>query len=87
LSDVGPRQLYVAPGFAHGFCVLSEFADLHYKVSQLYDHSDESGLLWNDQDVGILWPIANPIVSSRDGTYLGLRQLDRSHLPQVALPS
>jgi dTDP-4-dehydrorhamnose 3,5-epimerase len=87
LSDAGPRQLYVAPGFAHGFCVLSEFADLHYKVSQLYDYSDEGGLLWNDQDVGILWPIANPIVSLRDGAYPSLRQLDRLHLPQVALPA
>src|ERR1700741_3978350 len=41
LSDEGPRQLYMAPGFAHGFCVLSDFADLHYKVSQLYDRTDE----------------------------------------------
>jgi dTDP-4-dehydrorhamnose 3,5-epimerase len=43
LSDDGPRQLYMAPGFGHGFCVLSEFADLHYKVSRLYDHHDEGG--------------------------------------------
>jgi dTDP-4-dehydrorhamnose 3,5-epimerase len=83
LSEEGPRQLYMTAGFAHGFCVLSEFADLHYKVSQLYDRDDEGGLLWNDQDVGIRWPIANPIVSSRDNAYPGLRQLDRAHLPHL----
>ena len=43
LSDDGPRQIYMAPGFAHGFCVLSDIADLHYKVSSLYDAEDESG--------------------------------------------
>ena len=56
LSDAGPRQLYMAPGFAHGYCVLSESADLHYKVSRYYDAPDEGGLLWSDPDVGIAWP-------------------------------
>jgi dTDP-4-dehydrorhamnose 3,5-epimerase len=83
LSDDGPRQLYMPPGFAHGFCVLSEFADLHYKVSRLYDHADEGGLIWNDCDVGIRWPIANPIVSKRDSAYPALQQLDRNRLPRV----
>jgi dTDP-4-dehydrorhamnose 3,5-epimerase len=83
LSDQGPRQLYVGPGFAHGFCVLSEFADLHYKVSRLYDREDEAGLIWNDRDVGIRWPIANPIVSLRDGAFPSLRQLDHMHLPHA----
>ncbi len=84
LSDEGPRQLYMAPGFAHGFCVLSEFADLHYKVSRLYDHTDEGGLIWNDNDVGIGWPISRPIVSDQDGAYPGLRQLDHESLPHSA---
>jgi dTDP-4-dehydrorhamnose 3,5-epimerase len=66
LSDQGPRQLYMASGFAHGFCVLSESADLHYKVSELYDPEDEAGLIWSDRDVGIRWPIANTTVSPRD---------------------
>jgi len=83
LSDEGPRQLYMAPGFAHGFCVLSEFADLHYKVSRLYDHADEGGLIWNDRDIGIHWPIGNPIVSGRDSAYPNLRQLGRECLPHV----
>lgn len=83
LSDEGPRQLYMAPGFAHGFCVLSEFADLHYKVSRIYDHADEGGLAWNDRDIGIRWPIANPIVSERDSRYPPLKQLNREQLPRV----
>ncbi len=81
LSDEGPRQLYMAPGFAHGFCVLSEFADLHYKVSRFYDHADEGGLIWDDSEVAIRWPIARPVVSDRDCAYPGLRQLDREGLP------
>jgi dTDP-4-dehydrorhamnose 3,5-epimerase len=84
LSDEGPRQLYMAPGFAHGFCVLSDFADLHYKVSRLYDRSDEGGLIWNDPDVGINWPIADPIISDRDRAYRTLRQLDPESLPHAA---
>jgi dTDP-4-dehydrorhamnose 3,5-epimerase len=84
LSDEGPRQLFMAPGFAHGFCVLSEFADLHYKVSRLYDHTDEGGLNWNDSDVGIRWPIEAPVISERDGAYPHLSELDAAHLPQLA---
>ena len=74
----------MAPGFAHGFCVLSEFADLHYKVSQLYDAADEGGLLWNDSDVGIRWPIDNPAVSARDAAYPRLGALDAARLPHVS---
>jgi dTDP-4-dehydrorhamnose 3,5-epimerase len=84
LTDEGPCQLYMAPGFAHGFCVLSDFADLHYKVSRLYDHSDEGGLVWNDPDIGILWPIKTPIVSKRDASYPKFRELDPERLPHVA---
>ena len=87
LSDEGPRQLYMAPGFGHGFCVLSEFADLHYKVSCLYAPGDEGGLIWNDKDVGIHWPIELPIISGRDGAYPALRQLDPESLPHVAIDS
>ena len=85
LSDEGARrQIYMAPGFAHGFCVLSEIADLHYKVSRTYDHTDEGGLLWNDPQVGIHWPIESPIVSRRDAFYPTLRELEFVRLPQIA---
>jgi len=83
LSDEGPRQLYMASGFAHGFCVLSEFADLHYKVSRLYDHADEGGVVWNDRDIGVRWPITDPTVSERDSAYPTLRELDRARLPHI----
>jgi dTDP-4-dehydrorhamnose 3,5-epimerase len=81
LHDAGPRQIYMAPGFAHGFCVLSDWADLHYKVSRNYDAHDEGGLNWNDLDVGIDWPIDNPVVKSRDANYPKLKELTSIQLP------
>ncbi len=66
LSDEGPRQIYMAHGFAHGFCVLSDYADLYYKVSQRYDPHDDGGLRWDDPDIGIEWPVAMPEISERD---------------------
>ena len=75
LSDDTTRQIYMAPGFAHGFCVLSEYADLHYKVSQFYNPEDEAGLYWNDPAVGIKWPILNPDVSQRDQHFSCLKDL------------
>lgn len=73
LSDEGIRQIYMPHGFAHGFCVLSEHADLHYKVSQRYDSNDEGGLRWNDPDVGIEWPVSTPVISARDLNHPVLR--------------
>jgi dTDP-4-dehydrorhamnose 3,5-epimerase len=84
LSDEGPRQIYMAPGFAHGFCVLSEFADLHYKVSRLYERADEGGLIWNDPEIRIRWPIETPLVAKRDGAYPRLRDLGPDRLPRIA---
>jgi dTDP-4-dehydrorhamnose 3,5-epimerase len=81
LGDTGPRQLYMAPGFAHGFCVLSDWADLHYKVSRHYDSTDEGGLRWNDPDVGIAWPIDAPDLAPRDAAYPVLREIALSQLP------
>jgi dTDP-4-dehydrorhamnose 3,5-epimerase len=81
LHDAGPRQIYMAPGFAHGFCVLSEIADLHYKVSRNYDASDEGGLHWNDSEVGIKWPIDTPAVTARDANYPKLNELASIQLP------
>jgi dTDP-4-dehydrorhamnose 3,5-epimerase len=81
LSDTGSRQIYMAPGFAHGFCVLSDWADLHYKVSRNYDAHDEGGLLWNDPDLSIHWPIAEPAVTLRDATYPRLKDLSQEQLP------
>ena len=81
LNDYGPRQIYLAPGFAHGFCVLSDWADLHYKVSRKYDSHDEGGLFWNDPDVCIQWPISEPNVTLRDERYPHLKDLSLEQLP------
>ena len=81
LNEDGPRQLYMVPGFAHGFCVLSEFADVHYKVSQLYNGGDEGGVYWADRDIGIRWPVETPLVSKRDSSYPRLRELSSDQLP------
>jgi len=81
LDDGGSRQLYMAPGFAHGFCVLSDIADVHYKVSRHYDPDDEGGLLWCDPDIGIHWPIKDPNLSPRDGAYPKLKDLTHDRLP------
>ena len=66
LSGENFRQLYVPPGFAHGFCVLSPFAQVEYKCTDLYDPADEIGIAWNDPALGIAWPIMDPILSTRD---------------------
>ncbi len=66
LSADNFRQVYIPPGFAHGFCVLSDIAEVEYKCTDLYDPSDELHLLWNDPDIAIDWPIAQPLVSPKD---------------------
>ena len=86
LSDVGQRQVYMAPGIAHGFCVLSDLADLHYKVSRFYDPDDECGMVWNDSEVNIDWPSITPLILQRDATYKSLSQLIDNHQLPYNLP-
>ena len=81
LSDTGKRQVYMSPGFAHGFCVLSDWADLHYKVNRFYDPEDEGGLLWNDSEINIHWPSSSHQVHHRDSFFPALSQLMVDHLP------
>jgi dTDP-4-dehydrorhamnose 3,5-epimerase len=66
LSDANGRQFWVPPGYAHGFAVLSEVADFEYKCTDYYHPEDEIGLVWNDAEVGIDWPIKNPALSEKD---------------------
>jgi dTDP-4-dehydrorhamnose 3,5-epimerase len=68
LDDEAHRQLYVPVGFAHGFCVLSESADVAYRLSSYYDPATEAELAWNDPEIGIEWPLADPVLSERDRT-------------------
>jgi len=66
LSHENQRMLYVPDGFAHGFCVLSETADVLYKVTREYSAEHDAGILWNDPDIAIEWPIQNPVLSKKD---------------------
>ncbi len=75
LSDDNHCQLWIPPGYAHGFCVLSDVADFQYKCTDFYYPDDETGLLWNDSDVSVPWPIATPKLSEKDQKLPTLRQL------------
>jgi dTDP-4-dehydrorhamnose 3,5-epimerase len=66
LSGENHHQLYVPPGFAHGFCVTSETAHVQYKCTELYEKDDEIAVLWNDPAIGISWPTTTPLLSPRD---------------------
>ena len=66
LSEDNKKQFWVPPGFAHGFVVLSATADFEYKCTDYYDPSDEGCILWSDPDLNIPWPIANPVLSTKD---------------------
>ena len=63
------KQIYVPPGFAHGFCVLSDTAQVQYKCTELYDPADELGIAWNDPDLAIPWPVEEPLLSKKDRTH------------------
>ena len=66
LSEKNKKQMWVPPGFAHGFVVLSEIADFEYKCTDFYNPSDEGSILWNDPSLNINWPISEPIISQKD---------------------
>jgi dTDP-4-dehydrorhamnose 3,5-epimerase len=66
LDDQSHRQLFVPDGFGHGFCVLSDAADLVYLLSDYYDPERERGIAWDDPELAIEWPVTDPILSDRD---------------------
>lgn len=66
LDDEAHRQLYVPVGFGHGFAVLSDVADVAYLLSSAYDPATESGVAWDDPDIGVDWPLDEPLLSERD---------------------
>lgn len=80
LDDVRHRQVFVPVGFAHGFVVLSDVADVTYKVSSVYNPSTEAGLAWDDPVLAITWGVTAPIVSERDRGNPTLAELT-GHLP------
>jgi len=66
LSSENKEMFYIPEGFAHGFLVLSDYAEVLYKVNRFYSKDHDSGIIWNDEDLGINWPVRNPILSQKD---------------------
>lgn len=81
LSDENRRQVFIPEGFAHGFCVLSEFALFCYKCSDFYTPDDEGGIVWSDPSIGIEWPVESPIISEKDNQFQKLSDLTPEQLP------
>lgn len=82
LNDSNYWQVYIPPGYAHGFYVLSEVADFIYQCTAYRHANFEHGIAWNDADLNIAWPCQNPIMSDKDRTYGLLKDVDLSFLPQ-----
>jgi dTDP-4-dehydrorhamnose 3,5-epimerase len=86
LSAANFKECYVPPGFAHGFCVVSEVAQVEYKCTDFYDAASEIGILWNDPFLAIPWPVSHPVLSDRDRSNPALAaQMDE--LPTYTAPS
>jgi dTDP-4-dehydrorhamnose 3,5-epimerase len=81
LTALNHRQLYVPAGFLHGFCVTSEQAQVEYKCSDVYVPGDQVGVRWNDPDIGIQWPLKDPLLSDKDRDAPLLRSLS-AQLPR-----
>lgn len=75
LDDQSGRQLYIPPGYVHGFCVLSESADFIYRCTDYYQPGDEIGVRWDDPDLNIQWPDISPLLSDKDLALPSLKQL------------
>lgn len=83
LSGENQRQLYIPPGFAHGFCVLSKRALLAYKCTAPYHPEAEIGIAWNDPQLAIEWPVHDPIISARDARHPRLADVPEARLPRL----
>ncbi len=78
LSEENNRMFYVPPGFAHGFVVISDIADVIYKCTKEYSPEDDRGIIWNDPDIQIQWPIQEPVLSEKDSRHPLLRDADNN---------
>jgi len=81
LTAENHRHFWVPEGFAHGFCVLSEFATFTYQCTALYDAKADAGIRWNDAALGIDWPLSEPLLSEKDGKAPLLQDVPRDRLP------
>ena len=82
LSAKAHNQIYISPGFAHGFLALNDTVQFLYKCSHFYDPKDEHGIRWDDPDLAISWGVSNPLLSERDKRYPTLAMIPREFLPQ-----
>ncbi|MEZ4288415.1 MAG: dTDP-4-dehydrorhamnose 3,5-epimerase [Polyangiales bacterium] len=82
LSAENKRQLYIPPGFAHGFCVTGDDALFSYKCSEFYSPNNEFSVAYNDPDLGIEWPILSPTVSEKDAAGYRLKDIPKDRLPR-----
>lgn len=87
LSGENRRQFYIPPGFAHGFCVVSDTALFAYKCTEFYDPQSEASLLWNDPALAIEWPVHAPDLSFKDRTALALNEFPVERLPHYQGPA
>ncbi len=78
LSESNHKMLYVPVGFAHGFCVLSREADVVYKVSEEYAPEYDRGIIWNDPEIGIRWPVEKPLLSKKDASLPRLKEVENN---------
>ncbi len=67
-------MIFIPRGFAHGFCTLTDISEVVYKVDNYYSKEHETGIIWNDPDIGIKWPVENPILSAKDQNNLTLKR-------------
>lgn len=81
ISGADRRQIYIPEGLAHGFCVLSEAADVIYKCTDIYYPPDEYGISWSDPAIGVDWPVKNPLLSEKDSENPRLDEIPQSRLP------
>lgn len=81
LSGTNHRQMYIPSGFAHGYCVTSETALFSYKCTDFYSPATEGGIIWNDPDLGIDWPVEEPLLSPKDADYPRLKDVAQDKLP------
>lgn len=84
LNDVNLRQMYIPPGFAHGFCVLSDVVDFLYKCTDYYHPEDEGGVAWDDPALNIEWPAVTPLLSAKDRQNQRLKDVPKEKLPKYA---